>query len=123
MSNQRTGKVYIRHGGKLLNSMPGATLRNPMGNQRNPVVGNQPYGFTEEALVPEVECQISHGADVSLKELYGIVDATCTFECDSGAVFILSNAWTAQVTDLQSQQGQFKLLIHARQCTEQGSAL
>lgn len=117
--NQRTGKVFIRHGGKLLPSMPGAVLRNPAGFERKPVVGNEVYGYTEETMVPEVECELSHGADTSLKELGDINDATCTFECDSGPVYVLSNAWTAKVDELKGGDGKFKLVIHARKITEQ----
>jgi hypothetical protein len=121
--NQLTGKVFIRVGNQLIPSRAGAILRNAMGSKRNPVVGNEVHGYTEEALAPEIECEVSHGANISLSDLWDLVDTTCTFECDSGATFVLSNAWVADVNELKGGDGTFKLMINAKRCTEQKAAL
>lgn len=118
--NQRTGQVYIRVDGNLLKSMPGAKLTGVAGAKRNAVVGNEVYGFGEEILVPTIECDISHGADVSVQKLFKIVDSTATFECDSGPIFVLSNAWVASVDELAD--GKLKVMINAKRCVEQGAA-
>jgi hypothetical protein len=120
MSNIRTGKVFIRVGGEQVESLPDATLKDFMGGKRTPVVGNAVYGFTEEVVAPTIECQVAHGPSVSMKRLWDMQDVTAIFECDSGPVFVLSNAWVADVNELKAAGG-FKLVINAKKCTEQVS--
>jgi hypothetical protein len=119
-ANQRTGQVYVRVGGNLLPSLPGATLKDFAGVKRTPVVGTKVHGFMEETLVPTIECEVSHGADVSVDTLMKIVDATATFECDSGPTFVLSNAWVAEASELKD--GKLKVVINAKACVEQGAS-
>jgi len=119
-ANQRTGQVYIRVGGELLKSMPGATARGLLGFKRSPVTGTQVHGFMEETVTPEIECEISHGADTSLAKLKAMTDVTATYECDSGVTFVLSNAWVAEADELKD--GKLKVKINALRCVEQGAA-
>lgn len=119
-ANQRTGQIYVRVGGNLLQSLPGATLKDFAGVKRTPVVGTKVHGFIEETVVPTIECEVSHGADVSVDTLMKIVDATATFECDSGPVYVLANAWVAEASELKD--GKLKVVINAKSCTEQGAS-
>lgn len=117
--NQRTGQVYISLNGKQLASLPGAKLRGVV-PKRTSVIGNKVYGYTEEVMSPEIECDISHGPDVSFNELSKLTDTTATFETDSGPTWVLANAWVAEVGDLGD--GKFTLKIAAKTATERQAA-
>ena len=119
-ANQRTGQVFVRVGGNLLPSLPGATLKDFAGVKRTPVVGTKVHGFTEETLVPTIECEVSHGAELSVDTLMKLTDTTATFECDSGPTFVLANAWVAEASELKD--GKLKVVINAKTCTEQGAS-
>ncbi|MCM0018503.1 MAG: phage tail tube protein [Tagaea sp.] len=117
--NQRTGQVFIALDGKQLESLPGAKLRG-IGVKRNPVVGHKVYGYTEEIQTPEIECDIAHGAAVSLDALRKLDNTTATFECDTGPTWVLANAWVAEIGDLAD--GKVMLKINAKTATERQSA-
>jgi hypothetical protein len=118
MSNQVTGRAYIRFDGVLLASREGAKL-NWGGVKREPVVGNDVHGFAESVDTPELECNISHKSDTSLQTLANITDATITFECDTGPVYTLRHAWIAEPPKLTAKDGEVSLKFNAQTCEEQ----
>lgn len=95
-AGKRFGIAFIKVNGALLETMKGASL-DPGGKVRTPVVGaNQVLGFTEELREATVECEVSLGVGMSLIELGNIADATITFECDTGQVYTVAHASTAE---------------------------
>lgn len=119
--NQRTGRAFVKVNGNLFETMDGAKLMNIPGFERKPVVGTDVFGFTEGAAAPEIQAEFAHGSGLSVTDLYAIVDGTITFECDSGPVFILRNAWTAKVSDLTGGQGKLGVTFNGKKCEEQRS--
>lgn len=117
--NQRTGQVYISLDGKQLETLPGAKIRG-LTPKRDPVVGNKVYGYTEQVQTPEIECEIAHGAGVSVADLGKLTDTTATFECDTGPTWVLANAWVSDPVELAD--GKIALKIHAKTATERKSA-
>lgn len=118
-ANQRTGKVFIRINGDLVESKPGATLKDAMGLERDADVGTQVNGYTEKAVVPTMTFSISHGSSVSLATLAAMVDTTLTFECDSGPTFIMRNAWYANGMELKDGGNGLALVFQGKKCQEQ----
>ena len=119
MSMKKTGRAFIKHDGKLLPSRDGAVLK--FGSlSRKPVVGaDSVHGFVEKVQAPSVECTLTHGDDLSLQELHDIVDATITFECDSGPVYVLRNAWIdPEGLDLTVGEAEAKCVFHAKTAEE-----
>jgi hypothetical protein len=115
----KTGRAYIKMGGKLLPSRDGATLK-PGTVSRKPVIGaTGVHGYVEKHLSPSVECTLTHGPDLSIKELEAFVDATVTFECDSGPVYVLRGAWCdPESIDLSVGEAEVKVTFQAVSCEE-----
>jgi hypothetical protein len=119
---QYTGRAYIRADGTLYETLAGAKLTNPFGIERQAVVGADVFGFTEKVVVPTVDCDFAHGPGVSIGVLGAMTDVTVTFECDSGVVFVLSNAWCAKAGDLTADENaKLTVQFQAKSCTEQTS--
>ncbi len=103
--SKRLGKAFIKSDGGLLETMPGAKI-DIGGVIRNPVVGsNTVHGYAEQVKEAMVECEISFGPDTSLAKLAATVDATITFECDTGQVYIVRNAWLVEPPVLTEGEG------------------
>jgi hypothetical protein len=117
--NIRFGRAYVRVNGTLLETMPNAKLSNIQGIERTPVEGSAVYGFMEKVVTPTIESEFAYGPAVSMAALNALVDTTVTFECDTGATFILRNAWTAKLGDLTSGKGTFSATFQGLQCEEQ----
>ncbi|MBU1611928.1 MAG: phage tail tube protein [Proteobacteria bacterium] len=115
---QLTGKAIIRVDGQELRTDPGATL-NPGGVKRNPIPDSRGQThYNEENVSPELECKLHHGADISLKAMNDITGATVIFECDTGAQFILREAFTLEPLTLDSKEGRAPLKMSALTCEE-----
>ena len=97
-----TGRIYVRVNGELLLSQEGAKLGNITGVERTAVVGNDVHGYTEKAVVPFIEVPITHTVETKLMEMAKIDEASITFECDSGKVYVLRQAWLANALELEA---------------------
>lgn len=91
--SQVTGRIFIKIDGELQRSKPGASLTFG-GKTREPVVGDDSvHGFKEVLAAPLIEATFSDTAQLSLKKIADITDATITFETDTGKTYIVRNAW------------------------------
>jgi hypothetical protein len=104
------GRAYIRVNGATLASLPGTGKIDPGGVERSPVVGDAGYlGHTEKPVHGEVECEIAIDASTDIGALNKTENATITFECDSGQVFVMRNG--ALATPLKPQSGDGKAAV------------
>jgi hypothetical protein len=118
MSRKFTGRATIVVDGKRLKADSGATL-NVGGSNRTAVMGGgEVHGYREEDVVPSMECTVNHNKDLSLRELSDITGATVLFETDSGAQFVLREAWTTEPASLNSKDGTVSLKMEAIACDE-----
>ncbi len=115
---QVTGRCYIKVGGKLLRTKDGAKLTNINGVERPPVVGNEVYGYVEKVVAPSIECTLADTADLSLKEIGAIVDATATFETDTGKTYIVRSAWCESAIALTAGEGDVECKFTGTACDE-----
>lgn len=118
MSNQVTGRVFVKVNGKLLRSKEGAKLVGYAGRERTAIVGNEVHGYAEKVVAPSIECVISDKRDTSLEELAAVSDATVTFETDTGKTYILRNAWVSNAIDLTGGEGEVELVFMGAGCEE-----
>ncbi len=102
---QITGRVRVSVNGALVRSKSGAKFSGIGGVNRKAVKGHQMWGFAEETAEPKIEATLAHTKDLSLTALNQIVDATVTFECDTGATYILRHAWCEAAPDLAEGRG------------------
>lgn len=115
---QVTGRVYITIAGKLLRSKEGAKLNNIGAVERTPVVGHEVYGFSEKVVPPSVECTLADTADLKIKEIHAITNATLTFETDTGKTYILREAWCESAINLTAGEGDVECKFTAVACEE-----
>lgn len=105
MSMQRLGKAFVKSNGSLFESLPGAKI-DIGGVTRNPVVGsNSVHGYAEQVKEATVECEISFGPDTRLVEIAAMSDVTINFECDTGQVYVVRNAWLVEPPVLTEGEG------------------
>lgn len=116
--SQVTGRCWLYVDGALVRSKTGATLSGVGLTERSPVVGPQVWGYSEKTVPPEVKATLAHTADLSLLALAAIVDATVTFECDTGVTYVLRHAWVASAPSLKEDGGDVDLTINAMSVEE-----
>jgi len=86
------GIATIKLDGDVLESMPGASL-DIGGFTRTPVSGDHVHGYHETPKPALLECEVKMKAETSLADLAAVVQATISFECDTGQSYVIRNAW------------------------------
>jgi hypothetical protein len=93
MAGKHLGKAYLKMDGKLLESMPGATL-DLGGDERQPLIGaNAVLGYTEKPKPALLDCKIALGLSTRLEDFRLATNVTITFEADTGQAWNMANAW------------------------------
>jgi hypothetical protein len=101
----RLGKAWIKVNGELLESMPAAKL-DVGGYDRDPVIGaTVVLGFSEKVHPASVECEISVGKDTRVLDMNKWVSESITFECDTGQVFVIRDAFVQSPPVLTAEDG------------------
>lgn len=98
---QYQGIAIIHINGREYPTLKGASLETG-GKKRNPVVGQQVYGWQAEYLPARITCQMPYGSDLSIADLNAMEDVTITYVADVGKTWLLANAWSeggAQLSD------------------------
>lgn len=112
MAGKILGKAFIRVNGMSLASLPGTAKLNPGGHERKPVMGDHGFlGWTETPVHSEVECDIAIDANTDIMTLNKTTDATVTFECDSGQVYIVRSATPATPVGAESGSGKASIKL------------
>ena len=111
-----TGKAIIRINGSEIRSTDDATLTVGGENRKAIKGGGRVYGYNEETQEPTLECNVAHCSDTDLIELSAIVDATVIFETDSGAKFVLQEAFVTEPASLNVTVGTGSLKFSACRC-------
>lgn len=98
-------KAYIKTDGALLETMPGAKL-DMGGNERTPVEGgNAMLGYSEKIKPGMLTCEIVLKQGTSLAKLSKIVDATITYEADTGQTYVIRHAYCAKTLSVTAGDG------------------
>ena len=101
---QLLGRATIKYDGTTLRTEKGAKL-NMGGVERKVVEGDTVHGFTEETKAPFIDCNINLGKGDSLQEIRDITNSTVTFECDTGQVYTLCEAWSSVPPEITTGDG------------------
>ena len=111
-----TGKAIIRINGSEIRSTDDATLTVGGENRKAIKGGGRVYGYNEATQEPTLECNVAHCSDTDLIELSAIVDATVIFETDSGAKFVLQEAFVTEPASLNAPAGTASLKLSVCRC-------
>lgn len=115
--HRKFGKAKIRVNGIELNTQPGATL-DVGGDQRETVVGSHAVaGFIEKPKQSRLECTAIIGRGTSIKDL-NFDDASYSFECDTGQIYAVRNAWSVETTTIDSGSGTARLALEGMAAEE-----
>lgn len=102
---QLLGRAYIKIGGELLRSEAGAKI-DIGGAVRTAVVGSfAVHGYAEKVKESTVECEVALAKGESVARFRDITDASIHFECDTGQVFVVRNAWLADPPVITEGEG------------------
>ena len=114
---QLTGKAIIRADGLRLRTENGATLSLGGFNRTSERHGGQTY-FKEDEVPPKLECSVLHDKDTNLLTLNNITGATIEYECDTGQIYILRDAFVIEPVSLDSGTGKASLMFEANSIDE-----
>ena len=120
MSNQVTGIVRIKVDGQLLESKEGAKLSGFNVEREEQLSAFGVAGYSEKPVAPKIECTLIHKGSTSLTALAAITDATVNFECDTGKVYVLQQAWVANSMELSANGGEVPVTFTGLRVEEQG---
>jgi hypothetical protein len=97
MANRRKvwGQSRIKVDGQVFDTEGKSSLE-VGGTTRDPVEADFEAGFFSEKTTPsKLTCSVLLTADVSLRRLQDIDDATVTMEADTGQTYVLSHAYVS----------------------------
>ena len=107
---QVTGRVTIKINGETLRSKEGASIHLG-GVKRTPVVTDQgEVHYTEKFEESAVVCTLVHLATTDIKAIQAFKDGSLLYAADSGASWVLSNAFFAEMNPLQN--GEFQVTFN-----------
>jgi len=76
------------------------------------------HGFTETPTVPYIHATFTDTGGLSLEALAAMCDVTVTAELNNGKHYILVNAWTAAVRELNTTEGSVAVQFQGTYCEE-----
>lgn len=118
MSRRVAGIIFIKVDG-IQYDAKGAFTYNLGSPQREAVVGSDAvHGFTETPQVPFIEGEITDRAELDLKVLTTIEDATVTLELANGKVIALREAWYAGDGNVATDQANITARFEGIQAEE-----
>lgn len=105
------GKAQIKGNGKLLETLPGASLELG-GEARETVKGaNAILGYKGAIEPSKLECEIAIKTGTSLAEIRNWTDVTVTFEADTGQTWVVRNGWSTTPPSVTDNDGKAKITI------------
>lgn len=111
MSNRVMGKALIKVDGKVLDTLPGASL-DIGGETRETVTGaNKVLGFKSSPRPSKLECEIAIKNRTSAAEIARWTDVTVTFEADTGQAFVIPGGWVTEPPQITENEGKAKITI------------
>lgn len=94
------GRATVSYNGKRLRSKPGATL-NLGGTSRTPEpLDDGTVGYAEATAAPELSCTVPLTQDLGVEELRDLTGANVVFESDTGASWVIRDAFTVDTVSV-----------------------
>lgn len=108
MANNRIGGIaYVKWDGKQIEAR-GSWKSNVLPTTREGIAGQDGvHGYKEMPRVPTFQGDVSYVRGISIEELHKIEDATITLELANGKTHILRNAWFADESEVDAEEGSF----------------
>jgi uncharacterized protein YlzI (FlbEa/FlbD family) len=69
------------------------------------------HGYIEEPIVPEISGEWSIGNQLSIAQIEAITDSTVQCALANGMTYILSNAWSSGVRQIDAREGKVEVTL------------
>lgn len=105
--NRIGGVAYLKIDGRQY-PLRGKWKTNLMPTKREGIAGQDyTHGYKEMPRVAFISGDVSYMAGISIEDLPKITDATITLELANGKTHILHNAWWADESEVDTEEGSF----------------
>jgi uncharacterized protein YlzI (FlbEa/FlbD family) len=120
MAKRIAGVAFWKVDGRQL-ALRGNLTVSPTAFERTGIAGQDAvHGFSEVPRVPFIQGDVSLVEGTSVEDIDAVTDATITAELANGQVWVLRNAWRAQVSEINTREGQFAVRFEGESCTQIG---
>lgn len=101
-----TSRVTIKVDGEIILNRSGFTFRKG-GVQRETVNGDSgPHGYTEQIMGARLAGNVT-ASEKSRLDKHDVADATILVEMNTGESYVMRNAWSTELPELNVGEGQF----------------
>ena len=115
-TNRVAGTVYVKIDGKQVRVRGKWTL-NPGEPKREAVVGGDGvHGYTEKPQACYLEGEITPTAELNIRELQNVREASVTVEWGAGKGHVLRGAWFAGDGTIDLEEGSMTVRFEAMSC-------
>lgn len=112
--NRIGGVITFKANGRQF-AARGKFKSNILATKREGIAGqDRVHGYKEMPLVPTIEGDLSYMIDTSIEEIHALEDATITLELANGAVHLLRNAWHADESQVDAEEGSFPVKFEGK---------
>lgn len=118
MAERIAGIAYVKVDGNQL-PLRGNFTVGPTNVERAGIAGQDGFhGYSEMPRVPYIEGDISTLPGVSIEALQDLTNVTVTAELANGKTYVLSEAFTVGVRELNTQEGSVRVRFEGARCDE-----
>lgn len=105
--NRIGGVAYLKVDGKQF-ALRGKWKTNILPTKREGIAGQDGvHGYKEMPRVPTIQGDVSYVEGILVEDLPKITNATITLELANGKTHILRNAWWADESEVDTEEGSF----------------
>lgn len=110
MANKLTGICIVRRNGQSLRSKEGKASLMLGGFERVPVYADGVLaGYAQKPVAAKVTLTVVHDSTVDLIAIANDTNVSIEFECDSGPVYMVANAFLAKPPELNGGEADVQL--------------
>jgi hypothetical protein len=112
---QFTGNVIVRRDGQSLRAKNSKATIDLGGFERiEEIADNKVVGYRQKPVAAQVSLTVVHDSTLDLIALNNDTNVTLEFECDSGPVFIVTNAFLTKPPELVGGEGDVMLVYKGK---------
>ena len=118
MGERIAGVAYVKVDGAQF-PLKGSMTVSPSDTEREGIAGQDGvHGYKEMPRVPFIEGDFSTVPGLSVEAINKITNGTVTAELANGNVYVLTQAWCTNATEIDTEEGQFTARFEGVRCRE-----
>ena len=112
--NRRSGTLFVKADGLVLEVIGNWTCNDGVPKKETLAGADQIHGYKEMPVPAYIEGEIRDSADLDIKAIKELEDATITAEMANGKTFVLRNAWYAADGDLGTEEANLQFRFEGK---------